>query len=428
MSLTFAHFGTLESAPGYRLCSLGLVVLIATGLACSSPSDSPSGDVPASGDTQALGFQSQAVQAGSANTRDGNSSTPAYGGDTGVSADARERDLEISSYRTIDYLAFQQTIRGALASAGSDIANVASIPSGDVTARTAEELKSALAAAKSGSVVFLPGTSRIDLTGHPALRIPDGVTLASDRGIGGSSGALVYTNDSGNGVFLPGRGARIVGLSLMGPDPSPRTYQLERLRAEGGRELYYAVPTAVGVRVEASDVVIENCEVWAWSRSGIEVVGGATGVVVRHCFIHHNQRLGLGYGIYVDQAEVKAEANLFDWYRHCVAGSGRPGTSYEARFNFVLANASGHAFDMHGGKDREDGTDVAGTRIRIHQNIVEAAQFPAVVIRGTPEQPVEIVENQFRNPEPGRTIVLMGGSESARVHDNRFGVSSVRPK
>ena len=29
------------------------------------------------------------------------------------------------------------------------------------------------------------------------------------------------------------------------------------------------------------------------------------------------------------------EANIFDYYRHAIAGSGLPGTGYEARYNFV---------------------------------------------------------------------------------------------
>jgi hypothetical protein len=149
---------------------------------------------------------------------------------------------------------------------------------------------------------------------------------------------------------------------------------------------------------------------------------------VRHCFLHHNQRLRLGYGVHLDQAEALLEANLFDWYRHCIAGSGRPGTSYEARYNYVLPNASGHAFDMHGGADRQDGTDLAGDSIKIHHNIVEAAQFPAVVVRGRPLGVIEIVNNQFRNPDPSRTIVLQGGNEGAVMTGNRFGVTSMRGK
>ena len=175
-------------------------------------------------------------------------------------------------------------------------------------------------------------------------------------------------------------------------------------------------------------MAIENCEVWAFGRSGIELTPGAEDVAIRHCFLHHNQRIGLGYGVYLDRANALVEANLFDWYRHCVAGSGLPGTSYEARFNFVLANASGHAFDMHGGRDRGDGTNTAGTTIRIHDNIVEAGQFPAVVIRGRAEQPVEIYSNQFRNPDAAFSIVLDASADAARIQDNSFGVSSVRTR
>ncbi|MEZ4649760.1 MAG: hypothetical protein R3E97_13435 [Candidatus Eisenbacteria bacterium] len=347
---------------------------------------------------------------------------------SGVSEHAARRDLEQGSARALDYLGMQRTLRRALAETAPSVGTLITHSNGDLVATNASELEASLGAAGVGSVVFLPSTVQIDWTGRSPLRVPAGVTLASDRAVGTSKGARIYTNDLGATLLVVESNGRVAGLDLMGPDPGDRTYQLERLEAERGSDGYYSVPAAIGIRVEGNGVAIENCEVWAFGRSAIDVAPGTTGTRVRHCFLHHNQRIRLGYGVYLDRADALVEANLFDWYRHCVAGSGLPGTSYEARFNFVLANASGHAFDMHGGRDREDGTDTAGTTIQIHDNIIEAGQFPAIVVRGRAQNPVEIHANQFRNPDPTFTIVLNESAGAALMRDNTFGVSSMRQR
>ncbi|MCA9729308.1 MAG: hypothetical protein R3E12_12520 [Candidatus Eisenbacteria bacterium] len=380
---------------------------------CGSPDSSPPGRTSA------------AAEPGN---RTEESATPIPQPDQAVSDDARERDLELGSAQKTDYLALQASLRSALSQADPSIAAMATYTDGTVTARDAASLLRALGSAAEGAVIFVPSDGLIDLTGHQRIEIPAGVTLASGRNVDRAKGALLFTNDPDATLFVAGAGSRVVGLDLMGPDPSPRSYQLERLYQEGGSDLYYAVPASIGIYSEADDVLVENCELWGWSNAAISLGPGAQRARIRHCFIHHNQRLRLGYGVHLDQADALLEANLFDWYRHCVAGSGRDGTSYEARFNYVLPNASGHAFDMHGGVDRNDGTDLAGDSILIHHNIVEAAQFPAVVIRGRPTGRVAITDNQFRNPDPARTIVLQGGAEGVVDTGNRFGVSSMRAK
>ena len=92
------------------------------------------------------------------------------------------------------------------------------------------------------------------------------------------------------------------------------------------------------------------------------------------------------------------EANLFDFCRHCIAGSGHSGCNYEARYNLVLDNATSHSFDMHGGWDRGDGTDIAGGWIRIHHNTFCKSKIElqrAIAIRGVPNIGAEIHHNWF---------------------------------
>ena len=339
-----------------------------------------------------------------------------------------ERNLEMDTAHDVDYLAMQVALRRTLTQLDPEVGRSTVLTTGDVVVETAAELVRALARAKRGQIVFVRDRKALDLSAEKTLRIPAGVTLASTRGNPGSLGALLFTNKPDATLFIAEADAAVIGLTLMGPDPSRRTYQLERLQNEGGKGGYYFVPTSLGVSVEGANVRVENCELWAWSRAAVAVGPSGSGTKVRHNFIHHNQRHGLGYGVSVDRAEVLIEANLFDWFRHCVAGTGLPGTGYEARYNFILSNGAGHAFDMHGGKDREDGTDIAGSWAKIHHNIVEYVFFPAIEIRGTPIDGIEIYENQFQNPDPARTIVLKSGPERIEIVGNEYGVASIREK
>ena len=52
-------------------------------------------------------------------------------------------------------------------------------------------------------------------------------------------------------------------------------------------------------------------------------------------------------------SDVLIEANRFNNGRHHIASTGRPGSSYEARYNIILENANSHHFDMHGARDYE---------------------------------------------------------------------------
>ncbi len=144
---------------------------------------------------------------------------------------------------------------------------------------------------------------------------------------------------------------------------------------------------------------------------------------IHHNHIHRYQYNGLGYGISHNTASSLIEFNLFDFNRHSIAGTGRPGCSYEARHNVELGTSLSHCFDMHGGRDREDGTDVAGTRILIHHNTFCAATTP-VVIRGTPQDACEVFRNWF--PQHGEPQHAVRASKNTEVHDNAFGADPPR--
>ena len=84
-----------------------------------------------------------------------------------------------------------------------------------------------------------------------------------------------------------------------------------------------------------------------------QLSNGASLGYVHHNFMHHTQLAGLGYGVVINQSDVLIEANRFNQGRHHIASSGRPGSSYEARYNLILENANSHHFDMHGARDYE---------------------------------------------------------------------------
>ena len=105
--------------------------------------------------------------------------------------------------------------------------------------------------------------------------------------------------------------------------------------------------------------------------------------------------MGLGYGICLNTSSSIIEYNLFNWNRHSIAGAGLPGCSYVSRHNVQGDVSSSHCFDMHGGIDRGDGTNIAGTSIEIYNNSFWSIER-SVSIRGIPQTKCEIHHNWFR--------------------------------
>ena len=291
------------------------------------------------------------------------------------------------------------------------------------TARTIDELIDALTEAQAGQTVFIPGDIELDLTARIyieklVLEVPPGVTLASDRGRNGSAGALLTSDALATPMMIRPAGAdvRITGLRLRGPNPKQYLDHHRRSFAEGrGHEYYCKLPTSAAIVTDHDRLEVDNCEISGFSHGGIYLAGGA-GHHVHHTFIHHCQYQGLGYGIVLDAAEVLIEYNLFSFNRHSIAGTGRPGSGYEASNNVELGTSS-HCFDMHGGRDRGDGTDIAGTAIRIHHNTFRARTTP-VVIRGVPEDVCDVHHNWFPQHGPGDAV---HAGQRTQVHDNAHG-------
>jgi hypothetical protein len=331
------------------------------------------------------------------------------------------------------WIMLNHELYGAKADEGGEIGGGAgyarTVATGDYIVTDLEALLAALAQAKPGEVVFIPGETEIDLTTRIyieqlALEVPGGVTLAGNRGVQGSPGALLTSDALKTPVMIraAGPGVRIAGLRVRGPNA--KRYLDHHRRSfgpgDGGPQYYYKFPTSSGIITEHPQLEVDNCEVSAFGLAGIYMKQGAEHKI-HHNYIHHCQYEGLGYGVRLEAATALIEDNLFNWNRHSIAGSGQPGCGYHARNNVVLETAHGHCFDMHGGRDREDGTDIAGTLIEISNNIFYPAEM-AVLIRGFPQEKCDVHHNWFpTHATPAGAVGVL--SAKTKAFNNLYGAN-----
>lgn len=266
---------------------------------------------------------------------------------------------------------------------------------GDFVVGNTKEFINALLRARDGDVVFVKGDAVIDLsTAKVTLTIKDGVTLAGDRGNGNSPGALIYSDTFFSPMFKVGENVRITGLTFRGADPDERLAFHKRSYSGAnapGSNYYYKLLTLNCITTGSNNLEVDNCEFSGFSHAAVYVSGG-TGHYFHHNYIHHNQRNGLGYGLCHDKAVSLIEYNLFNANRHDLAGTGAPGSGYEARHNIQMGTSLSHCFDMHGGSDRGDGTDIAGDTILMYNNVFLSDQLP-YAMRGAPQ----IIQKFYNN-------------------------------
>lgn len=278
--------------------------------------------------------------------------------------------------------------------------------------RSRYELFDAMKHAAAGDVVFVPGNIQIDLSDTTTLNIPKGVTLASSRGLNGSGGALLYSNNlhTHNLINIAGDSVRITGIRIQGPDPNVD-------------ENYPKMPTSRGVYINGyTDLEVDNCELDGWSFGAIMITNSAFSHI-HHNYIHNNQHTGLGYGVvlYGQQPTYSLiEANYFEENRHSIAGSGQLGISYDARYNYVTQNSNSHSFDMHADFEKPgSGTHYSGEKIRIYNNVFNISN-EGVVIRGIPKQGAWIYNNEFLHSEEDVAIRQRYYYGNVDVYNNYF--------
>lgn len=258
---------------------------------------------------------------------------------------------------------------------------------------TLSELRSALANASAGDIVFIDAGAEIDLGFYAddySIVVPAGVTLAGDRGVNGSPGARLFGGKKpgsdwiGADTIKVHDNARITGLRIEGPDPD---------RPMGWLDADHDYTDGIQAK-GSSNVEIDNNEIYGWPKGGIS---GGDPVHVHHNYIHDNDQSGLGYGVSSPMWGSVIEYNLFERNRHAIAGAGNPGEGYTVRYNVFGGEGltgAGHKIDMH-----EDGnTGKAGSRIEVYRNTVIFPDAQGVFLRGTPRESAEIYENWFYNP------------------------------
>ncbi|MDO8682762.1 MAG: formylglycine-generating enzyme family protein [Armatimonadota bacterium] len=284
------------------------------------------------------------------------------------------------------------------------------------------ELKSVLALAKAGEIIYIADNAKIDASAErKSFIVPGGVTIAGNRGRNGSPGPVIFTNwqDCYPLFITGGPGIRFTGLRVQGPDTE--------IRATGDD----IIRNAVGIVVNHPDFEQDNCEVLGWTAAATTFDSAGPGGRVHHCYIHNNRRAGNGYGVYVHMSYVAIEANKFDNNRHDVAGSGRAKSSYRACYN--ISNASepftSHAFDMHGNHNSRGPNEVvehtAGDSIVIAHNTFKSCRPRIyIAIRGKPRQGVIIHDNVFENAFIAADV--LEPCSNAVIYDNEFTVPAKR--
>jgi hypothetical protein len=307
------------------------------------------------------------------------------------------------------------------------------ITSGTYTVRTLSELKTALGKAKSGETIFIPGDVTIDVTGvWNSLKIPAGVTLASDRGNGASQGGMLsmatnlnlnppYSDRYGRLLETAGSNVRVTGLRIKGP-----FVPADGKTIPGGNEVN-------GVWFAHANGEVDNCEIWGFNGGGVEVYG-ASDITIHHNYIHHCIEDGDGYGVAIygpgwgdnlgTPTNILVEANHFYNCRHAISGDGSRGESYEARYNYVdgvWPAIYGQVFDMHAEPYSSGSAAPAGGLIKIHHNTVMVVnsggtrnQF-SVDIQGVPTQGAYIEYNWFY---AGTTYSSISGTPSIVIENN----------
>lgn len=300
--------------------------------------------------------------------------------------------------------------------------------SGDYFASTKDELLSALSIAQAGETIIIKPGTQIDLSGQTNIRIPTGVTLAGNRGENEAAGPLLFTNSMpANGVLFQLLGdVRVSGLRIRGPSSS------FSMIAPSDQSL-----SLIAITANEPNIEIDNCEISHFDRGGIEIYPDGENIHIHHNYLHDIQAYPV---IVLDRSRlpILIEANIIEWIWHATAGSGYPGTGYEARFNvfirkaipsFWLPYGGDHAIDMHPYlpilQDRN--YRLAGESMSIHhntfisdaQNDPSVADAPDIKIRGIPSVLAEIYNNRFLNVNPSQAVSHYEGN--VWVYNNLYG-------
>lgn len=341
---------------------------------------------------------------------------------------------------------------------GSGYSNTLTSANADIhisTTLTWASLKSTIEGASNGDVIFIDGDLTFNLNssaGTNIIGIPQGVTIASDRGINGSSGALFKHNvvapTSYRGLFTTnGTDVRITGIRL-----------------QGDRTSHYSTYTgSLGIVNRGfENFEVDNCEFWNFGYSAIclnyitgdntnyPILGATYNNLIHHNYFHdHFGRLS--FGVQVVSGKAVISANVFkDGVQDIVggAGSAQGYPSYDATCNTFSGANSSWRVDCHGdneayscstGDRYTQGTGSsecwgeAGTTINIRYNDFQddfsnrdftggnAGYLNAYgVFRGVPKDKLTVEYNRFYEPYHSNNIMQQFWDSSEETNVNKF--------
>jgi|GEM_PF-2276833 len=255
---------------------------------------------------------------------------------------------------------------------------------------------------------------------HPActVLVPVGIvinksiTIAGNRGAGGSAGPLVRLADN---IVAPLFDIRVSNVRVSG------------IRFEGHAD-YSVCIQAYGQSTALNNIEIDNSVFFNWMDAirVSEVNPSVTSYTLNpYAFrIHHNQFINnfyadnagsRGYGIMVYKAYARIYANFFQNNRHHIAGVGSPKSGYELACNF-FGTGSYHNqsnVDMHGNNGNQ--SPDAGSFMRIHHNLFSSVNAQANIFPvGRPTTLCLIDNNIFRSG----TIFSTSASAITQRRDN----------
>jgi hypothetical protein len=226
------------------------------------------------------------------------------------------------------------------------------------------ELAEVIADAVPNTVIFIEGDCEILVTS--TLIIDKSLTIASDRGNGGSPGAHILCAETAYPLF----------------DIQANTVRISGLRLEGNQD------NSLGIRAHGfSRIQIDNNEFYEWMQAisihqtdneGIAL--GEHFYIINNNYIHHNHYSDfydntahpLGYGIALGNAFLQVYANQFEFNRHDLAAVGWANSGFNMYCNIfgdAAANAEGNKhqnIDIHGAHGFTE--NYAGGFMHIHHN------------------------------------------------------------
>ena len=260
-----------------------------------------------------------------------------------------------------------------------------------------QSLKNAIEHARPYDTIIIEEGAKIDFTDEKTIVIDKPISLKGDLGYSKIRPRFI---SKGKNTILK-ISANDVQVSNINFEGAQRDTKKEEIiaynRRTGTNSGVYQYPVTKGIHVTGHSVTVSGVEISGFSHAGI-FVDGAKSFLVENAKIHHNQRWGLGYGVCLNSnATAKILDSDFDYNRHSIAGSGSPGQSYEAAYNVFGDHHTATPLDMHGGKDRGDGTNIAGHTVNIHNNRIYEVDHYIFIHRGIAQNKVIITRNYLRD-------------------------------